>query len=254
MCIRDSAKAFHILENLDQFAADPVGMILSTGGLTFYGGLIVAALLIAWTVRRAGLPVARVADAVAPGLILGYGIGRIGCYLAGDGDWGICSRLADKPAGLPSWLWSETFPRNLMGPGQTPVDVIPYTAAEMQRAGMDASACIGASGVYPTMLYELAMCLVAFAALWALRRHRYRAGWLFGLYLVLTGVERFVIEQIRVNNVGSWFGVSATQAEVISVLLVLGGIGLIVWAMRGRADVPNDTETASTDAVAHSAA
>lgn len=228
------AKLFHILENLDEFAADPAGMIFSSGGLTFYGGLIVAALLIAWNVRRAGLPVGRVADAVAPGLLLGYGIGRIGCYLAGDGDWGICSRLADKPAWLPAWLWSETFPRNLMGPGQTPVDVISYTAAGMRSAGMDASVCTGASGVYPTMLYELTMCAVGFAMLWALRRHPHRAGWLFGLYMILTGIERFLIEQIRVNNVGTWFGIPATQAEVISVLFIAAGVGLVVWAMRGR--------------------
>ncbi len=215
------SKLFHILENLDLFAADPIGTIFSSGGLTFYGGLITAAALIAWTVRRAGLPVPRVADAVAPGLILGYGIGRIGCYLAGDGDWGICSRLADKPAFLPSWLWSETFPRNILG------ENIP---GGICAAGFD--------GVYPTMLYEFAMCLAAFAVLWALRRHRWGAGWLFGLYLVFTGVERFLIELIRVNNVGTYLGIPATQAQVISVILAIAGVVIMVRTMQRRGGTP----------------
>ncbi len=209
------SKLFHILENLGDFAADPAGMIFSSGGLTFYGGLITAAFAIAWTVRRAGLPVARVADAVAPGLILGYGIGRIGCYLAGDGDWGVCSRLADKPAGLPSWLWSETFERNILGL-DIPGGVCPP----------------GFDGVYPTMLYEFALCLAAFGILWALRRHPWRAGWLFGLYLVMTGAERFAIELIRVNNVGTYLGIPATQAQVISVVLALVGLAIIAVTMR----------------------
>ena len=215
------SKLFHILENLGDFAADPAGMIFSSGGLTFYGGLITAALAIAWTVRRAGLPVARVADAVAPGLILGYGIGRIGCYLAGDGDWGVCSRLADKPAGLPSWLWSETFPRNILGL-DIPGGICPP----------------GFDGVYPTMLYEFALCLAAFGLLWALRRHPWRAGWLFGLYLVMTGAERFAIELIRVNNVGTYLGIPATQAQVISVVLAVAGVAIMVRTMLTRGAAP----------------
>ncbi len=90
-------------------------MIFSSGGLTFYGGLILAG-GDDRVVRQAAGPVGPVvADSMAPGLILAYGIGRLGCYLAGDGDWGICSRLEDKPAWLPARLWSETFPRNIFG-------------------------------------------------------------------------------------------------------------------------------------------
>ncbi len=81
------ARLFHILENLDAFFRDPVGMIFSSGGLTFYGGMIIAAALIIWYIRKHRLSIPRFADAGAPGLMLGYGIGRIGCYLAGDGDW-----------------------------------------------------------------------------------------------------------------------------------------------------------------------
>ncbi len=234
------SKLFHILENLGEFALDPLGMIFSAGGLTFYGGLIVAGLGIAYYVRSRGLRVAAVADAVAPGLLLAYGIGRIGCYLAGDGDWGVCSNLAQKPAWLPGFLWSETFPRNVMGPGQTPVDVIDYTRRAMLRDGMDAASCATATGVYPTMLYEFAMAAALFGVLWMLRKHPFRAGWLFSLYLVFTGAERYVIEQIRVNNVFDVLGFSLTQAEVISLVLIAAGlVGMAVtWKRAPRPAAP----------------
>ncbi len=220
------AKLFHIFEYWDAFVADPAGTLFATSGLTFYGGLICAAIAIAWYAKHRGLSVPRLADAVAPTLILGYGIGRIGCYLAGDGDWGVCSQLEDKPGWLPSWLWSETFPRNLVGPGQTSIDPLVFNAA------VRGEQCTLASpdGVYPTMLYEFAAGLLFFALLWAVRKHPFRAGWLFSAYLVLAGVERFVIEFIRVNPVVA-FGLS--QSQLISIgLMAAGAVGLALTTRR----------------------
>lgn len=217
------AKVFHILENLGDFVRDPAGMLFSSGGLTFYGGLIVAGLALALYARRKGLNWRALADAVAPGLMLAYGIGRIGCYLAGDGDWGICSDLADKPAWLPAFLWSETFPRSI-----TTNDVLAFNAArgDVCPPGVD--------GVYPTMLYEFAMAAVLFGVLWALRKHPYLNGWLFSLYLVFNGVERFLIEQIRVNVVMFRLGdFEVTQAMFIAVLIVIAGlVGLVLTSKR----------------------
>ncbi len=207
------AKLFHILENLGAFARDPLGMLFSTGGFTFYGGLIVAGFALAWYVRKKGIPVWTFADAVAPGLLIGYGIGRIGCHLAGDGDWGIASNMSAKPDWLPKWLWAETYPRNIL------------------------NVHIPEPGVYPAPLYEFAMSLLLFAALWALRKHPFRSGWLFSLYLVFAGIERFLIEQIRVNNTFDLLGMTVTQAEVISVLLILAGLaGLAVTTRRVYTD------------------
>lgn len=218
------AKFFHILENLDRFYADPAGMLFSTGGLTFYGGFIFAGIGIAWYVRSKGLSVGAFADAIAPGLLLGYGIGRIGCYLAGDGDWGICSNLDDKPAWIPSFLWSETFPRSILGADAPTIENCPPWA----------------DGVYPTMLYEFGMAAALFAVLWALRRHRFLNGWLFGLYLVFSGVERFLIEQIRTNVEMNIFGLVVTQAMVISSFMVLAGIVLLAILSRKRIDEESD--------------
>ena len=205
------AKVFHILENLDRFWLDPAGMIFATGGLTFYGGFIVAGLAIVWYLRRYDLPPARFADASAPGLLAAYGIGRIGCHLAGDGDWGIAADVAAKPDWLPMWLWAETYPNAIIGSPPEPV--------------------------HPTPLYELAMASVLAAVLWMLRKHPFQAGWLFSLYLVFSGAERLLIEQIRVNVEFDLLGLVVTQAEVISVgLIVLGLAGL--WYTGERTESP----------------
>lgn len=206
------AKIFHILENLDQFALDPVGMIFSTGGLTFYGGLIVAGVGISWYVRRRGLSVGAVTDATAPGLMLGYGIGRIGCHLAGDGDWGIAADMSLKPDWLPTWLWAETYPNNILGLN------------------------IPEPGVYPTPIYEFVMAALLFAVLWGLRKHPFVNGWLFSLYLVFNGAERFLIEQIRVNVEMNFLGMIVTQAEVISVVLIGAGLVGLVMTRARRVD------------------
>jgi phosphatidylglycerol:prolipoprotein diacylglycerol transferase len=223
------AKLFHVIDYWDEFVHDPVGMVFSTSGLTFYGGLVVATIVVAAYAYRKGLRVPRLADAAAPGLLLGYGIGRLGCYLAGDGDWGVCSSLADKPSWIPGFLWSETFPRNVVGPGRTTVDPVVFNAqyrgAECTLAAPD--------GVYPTMLYELAVAAALAGVLWLLRKHPFKAGWLFSLYAVFAGAERFLIEEIRVNPEAA-FGLP--QSQIISVLFVAAGlVGLAVTTRRGPA-------------------
>ena len=220
------SKLFHILDYWDRFVENPAAMLFSPAGLTFYGGLICAGIAVAYYVRKKGLPVARVADAIAPGLILGYGIGRIGCYLAGDGDWGLCSSLADKPAWIPGFLWSETFPRSItLGENPTVEALFAFNNAR-------GDTCVPGvhDGVYPTMLYEFVICSLLAAGLWALRKHPFKAGWLFSAYLVVNGAERFLIEIIRLNpeNAGG-----LSQAQLIAVgLMVAGAIGLALTTRR----------------------
>jgi len=211
------SKIFHILENFGDFLVDPGGMLFSSGGLTFYGGLILAGASIAWYVNKKGVHVGAFADAVAPGLMLAYGIGRIGCHLSGDGDWGIASNLAAKPDWLPTWLWAETYPNNILNV------VLPEP------------------GVYPTPLYELTACVILCALLLLLRKHGFLNGWLFSVYLVTNGVERFFIEKIRVNNTFEVFGKTVTQAEVIALALILiGAIGIILTSKKRPIPEPAD--------------
>jgi prolipoprotein diacylglyceryl transferase len=208
------AKLFHNLENLDEFFADPMGALFSFSGLTFYGGLIVATYAVLSYTSRNHIPSLHMIDAAAPGLILAYGIGRIGCHLSGDGDWGIAATLP-KPeilSAFPDWFWSFSYPHNVINEG------IPIP-------GCDGNHCFQlAAAVYPTPLYESVLAIFIFIVLWVLRKHISVPGMLFSVYLILNGTERFFIEQIRVNSTYHIFGKQITQAELIASALILIGI------------------------------
>lgn len=207
------AKLFHNLENIGEFMADPIGQLMAFSGLTFYGGLIAGAFSVIWYANKYKIKTLHLIDAAAPGLMIAYGIGRIGCQLSGDGDWGIVniSRKPDWMAFLPDWMWSFTYPNNVI------------------NAGIPIEGCTGrycmelAQGVYPTPFYEVIMASIIFTFLWSMRKRIKVAGMLFFIYLTLNGVERFFIEKIRVNTkYDIWGGI--TQAEIIASCLVLFGI------------------------------
>jgi phosphatidylglycerol---prolipoprotein diacylglyceryl transferase len=208
------ARIFHILEHPGDFIDDPLSMIFTRGGFTIYGGLIIGLLCGLVYVRKKGAPALTMLDAVAPGLMLAYGIGRIGCQISGDGDWGIEANLALKPDWLPTWLWAQTYVGNI------------------------AKISIDPPGVYPTPIYESLMAFASFGILWALRKQVHKPGWLFGLYLLLVGLARFAIEPIRVNATYDIGGMAITQAQIISVLCIIAGIALLIFRRRAPAPVP----------------
>ena len=216
------AKIFHNLENPDEFMHDPVDALLSFSGLTFYGGLIVAAILIIRYGRKNGLPMLHLTDTAAPALMLCYGIGRIGCQVSGDGDWGIVN-LKPKPdwmSFLPDWMWSYTFPHNVNDVGVPIANCVGKWCHELPQP------------VYPTSFYETVMAVILFLVLWSIRKKIKVPGLLFSIYLVLNGMERFLIESIRVNT--HVFGLNITQAQIISTLLIITGIAGI-WYTRKKA-------------------
>ncbi len=227
------AKLFHWLENPDSFVAmftSPNAEDIVTG-LTMYGGLILAGLMVMRYFRTNGLAFWPSVDAAAPGVLLAYGIGRIGCHVSGDGDWGIAN-AAPKPAWLPQWLWSYDYPHNVNA--FKGVDEIGgYVGEKMASCppGFEKYCWHLVPGVYPTPLYEAIACVLLFGVLWMLRKRIRVPGIMFSLFLIFDGVERFLIEKIRVNDpwLGSW-----TQAEVISSVLVLGGAFGLWWFSRGR--------------------
>jgi phosphatidylglycerol:prolipoprotein diacylglycerol transferase len=203
------ARLFHILEHTDQFLADPWSMIFSRSGLSVFGGLILGTVAGVLCLRCWKLPIRPLLDAVAPAMMLGYALGRIGCQVSGDGDWGTAANMALKPDWLPTWFWAQTYDNNIFGE------------------------VIAAPGVYPTSVYETVMALACFALLWALRKQRFLAGWLFSVYLVLAGLERLLIEQIRVNPKFALAGLQASQAEIVALLLAVAGlIGMAVLSRR----------------------
>jgi len=207
------AKIFHNLENLDDFVADPVDALLSFSGLTWYGGLIVATLALMYYAKKNSIYFPHLMDSSAPALMAGYAVGRIGCQISGDGDWGI-DNLAPKPSWmnfLPDWFWSYRYPHNVLGEG------IPIPGCTGSHCNMLENP------VFPTPLYEVMMCTVLFFALWAIRKRITTAGVFFCIYLIFNGAERFLIEQIRVNTEYHLFGGGITQAQIISTLLFFSG-------------------------------
>jgi phosphatidylglycerol---prolipoprotein diacylglyceryl transferase len=259
------AKVFHNLENWNQFIAAPLEALTSFSGLTFYGGLIVAAIAIIWYLKKQKISLYPFLDAVAPGLILAYAIGRIGCQISGDGDWGVFNsaykideatnkvvaadpKLFDStvakyasyfskeykldavphkafkgPDFLPNWMFAYTYPNNVLGYG----DLIPGNTDKEFNTQIPAP-------VFPTPLYETVMGLLIFLSLWLWRKKASPPGKLFAVYLILNGMERFLIERIRVNTTYDFSSsFQPTQAQLISFsLIILGAILYFYFSKR----------------------
>ena len=215
------AKIFHNLENIQDFLADPIGQIMAFSGLTFYGGLICGAISVVMYCRKYKLNVLHLIDSAAPALMLAYGVGRIGCQMSGDGDWGVVN-LKPKPEWLnsfPDWIWSYDFPNNVI------------------NAGIYIDGCTGKfcsvlpQPVWPTALYEVIMCIILFSLLWLIRKRITIPGLLFCIYLIMNGIERFFIEKIRVNTEYDILG-GITQAEIISFCLIITGLLFSLFLLR----------------------
>ncbi|HYQ11823.1 MAG TPA: prolipoprotein diacylglyceryl transferase family protein [Solirubrobacterales bacterium] len=188
------ARLDFIAENYDSVKHDLLGNVFSGSGLVWYGGAIGGAIGVALWAWRRGMLNAALLDLCAAPLALGYAIGRIGCQVSGDGDYG---KAWDGP-------WAMAYPH-----GTKPID----------------------TPVQPTPIYEtLVMGLVAYF-LWRLR-DRVRPGVLFAIYLVLAGTERLLVEFIR-RNTPEFLGLTQPQLISV-VMMIAGGVWLAVKARRGE--------------------
>lgn len=198
------------------------GALLSRGGLVWYGGLIGGGAAVLWKIRRDRLPLAGVADAAAPALALGHGIGHVACFFSGDS------------YGLPSDLpWAVAFPRGMP----------PSTAGNLRRGfGVEVPATVPDDAlltVHPTMLYSAAVLIAAAALLWRWRGRARVPGRLFAAYLVFAGVERFLVEFLRAKNDRFFWGL--TTAQAVAVVLVATGL-VVLWRTYGRRNARNDED------------
>jgi len=215
------ARLFSIVEseeNIKAFIKDPLDQLLSGSGLAIYGGLILAFILVYWFVKSKGMKPIHVMDAVAPALIMGYAVGRLGCQFSGDGDWGIVNAAATPGWWfLPDWAWAYTYPHNVLNEG---VQIEGCLWQYCRQLG---------EPVYPTPLYETFFSLIIFGILWIMRKRFKISGMLFFLYVLLNGIERFFIEKIRTNPDISLMGMEATQAEYVAGLLIIIGLGGMIY-------------------------
>ena len=182
--------------------------LFSRAGLVWYGGFIGGVTAIIINSIRLKIPVRFTAELAAPGLTIGYVLGRIGCFLVQD-DYG-------GPSSLP---WAMRFPQ-----GEPP-----STAQNLMAFRMEVppgTSPFEVMAVHPTQLYESAIMLIAFWAIWRLRFHRHAVGWLFGVYMIIAGVERFLIEFLRAKDdrlLGSF-----TVAQLASLAVVAAGAVVLV--------------------------
>ncbi len=195
------AKLYSVLQ------AGDLSILFSNSGLVWYGGLIGGTAAALYVIHRSSSPILPTLDALAPLLLLGYGIGRIGCFLSGDGDYG-------PPSDLP---WAMAFPN-----GTVPTDV----------------------PVHPTPLYETGMSLIGFGLLWTIRKQKEgMPGWVFGGGLILVGIERFLAEIWRTNP-HTFLGL-LTTAQLFSILMIAIGGWFIYWVAH-RSPVPVQAVSAPT--------
>jgi prolipoprotein diacylglyceryl transferase len=217
------AAMFESVNHIKAFFADPLGQLLSGSGLAIYGGLILAFITVLWYVRKKGMSSLHIMDACAPAIMVGYGVGRIGCQLSGDGDWGIVN-TAPPPSWwfLPDSLWAHHYPHNVLNEGEKIASCAWNYCSQLNPP------------VFPTPIYETVMAFIIVGILWALRKRIRIPGMLFFIYVILTAIERFYIEKIRVNPDIEIFGIQASQAEYISVLLFIVGIIGFIWTYRKK--------------------
>ena len=201
------AKVYYVILTQD------IHNLWSRGGFVFWGGLVGGIVAVSLTIRARRLPFWRIADVAGMAIAAAYAVGRTGCWAVGD-DYG-------RP-------WDSVFAVSF------PQGAPPSTAGAMQvmfgvpvKAGMPLDTVLS---VYPTQLYEVTLGVLMFLILWRMRDHEHADGWLFGAYMVLAGIERFLIEFLRAKDDRMIAGM--TVAQLIAVLFVIGGF---VW-MRARRD------------------
>jgi len=201
------AKLWHVLDTPSDFRELGWHALWDSAGFAWYGGLIFGIAALIYQGRRAKIGAVRILDLAAPAAAMGYGIGRIGCFLSGDGDYGI----AIKPVhflGFTFHPWGMAFPHGLV-----PVFV----------------------PVYPTPLYELVGGLAIGWWLWRRLGKPHPTGAILGQYLLLTGLARFLVEFIRRNPKILW---GLSNAQLASAGAAIAGVAVIWWTARRHAFRP----------------
>jgi len=197
------ARLWVIFESWTDFIDNPLRFIFSGGGLAWYGGLLGGTIAVTLFFRRHSIPWLAGADAVAPALALGHAVGRIGCQVSGDGDWG-------SETTLP---WGMAYPHAVVGWNYPP-----------------------GVRVHPTPIYEMLAYLAVFAFLWRTRHKTEPSGRQFGRYLTLAGIARFLVEFVRINP---RVALGMSVAQLVSLVLIVVGLGL--WIGRRGAPAPTAT-------------
>jgi len=207
------SRIYDIFDNLSFYLADPWSMIFSGSGFVYFGGLLGGIMASVFVARHYKIPWLTMADMCAPALILGHAIGRFGCQLSGDGDWGL-------PSNLP---WAMAYPNAIVGWNA-------QTVLKLDASNNLVSGFYPGVRVHPAPVYESTLYVVVFVILWSLRKKPFieqSEGRLFCLYLVLAGASRFLAEFVRINP-RVFLGFS--EAQLISAAMIIIGMIGYYWS------------------------
>jgi len=205
------SKLYFIIENSLLLGGNFWNNLLSPGGQVWHGGFIGGFLALSFLTILKRYSYLKIADLLAPFLLLGHAFGRGGCFLSGDGCYG-------PPSDLP---WAMHFPKGIVSTINNPK--LEFLYAEIhpnQTIPFDIS-------VHPTPLYDLILLLIAFIILWYIRNKGYRPGTIFSLFFIFEGLERFITEFWRTDP--KYIFNFLSNAQLISIFLVLVGLGLIIF-------------------------
>jgi phosphatidylglycerol:prolipoprotein diacylglycerol transferase len=219
------SRIYAILDDLPAYLADPRSMIFSGSGFVFYGGLIGGTIGVLIVSRWYRIPFAVTMDLCGPALAIGQAIGRIGCQLAGDGDWGL-------PSTLP---WAMAYPKAIVGWN-------PETVLKLDDKYRLVSGFYPGVRVHPAPIYETILYLGVFTILWSMRKTSYPAGRLFYWYLVLAGACRLMVEFVRINP-RVLYGLSEAQLIAIAMMIV-GTIALILTGEKEKRPATTEPKAA----------
>jgi phosphatidylglycerol---prolipoprotein diacylglyceryl transferase len=224
------SKLFSLLEDFSDFLEHPIQQLFSPSGLTFYGGFIVATVGIYWYLKKQKLSFRAFADALAPVVFLAYGIGRIGCHLAGDGDYGIPTKSVlglhySNGTAKPTHVFEPYFDRHPEERAEWKYDSLRAINVRQDDLGIKVTAFDEVATAHPTPLYEFAAALLAFLWLWSKKeKWQLQEGKLFGATVMLMGIERFLVEFLRINPLY----LELSQAQWISIGLIIIGAAMFM--------------------------
>lgn len=211
------AKILFLIEEWKEFMRNPLGEAFSPGGLTWYGGFILGMTAISLYVKRRNVPFLKIWDGLAMGLIIAYGVARIGCHLSGDGDYGF-------PTSLP---WGTNYEKGTYPPSRAFAIFPEITSQYPGGVVPDNTPC------HPTPIYELVLGLIGFATLRELRKRPWADGKLFMVYLMLSTAFRFGVEFFRLNP---RLALGLSEAQLIAIpLFVVGLAGFFFLDRRATA-------------------
>ncbi len=232
------AKILYLIEEWEAFLMNPAGMAFSAGGLTWYGGFLLALLAVSLYIRKKKVPFLKVWDCLGIALILAYGVGRIGCHLSGDGDYGTPTTLAwgtiySHGTAKPSIMLEDYFHREPVERQDWHYDSLRAQIAGRDRLGHLYTRFDEVTPLHPTPIYEFLLGILGYFLLLGIQRRQLPDGSLFMMYLMLASTFRFTIEFLRLNP---RFAAGLSEAQLFSIVLfMLGFAGFIYLSKQSTA-------------------